>query len=240
MVSTRLRAFYNPFIGFLPQLGLAAIILVGGRQVINGTISVGDFVAFYGYVVMLVGPMRMLGVSLGMAQRAVASGNRVFEILDREPRLTAPEGADGAAGGRRARADARRVVRLRGRQRARCCATSTWTCRPAGPWPWSAPPARARRRWSMLIPRLYDVDRARSRSTASTCVTWTSESLRHEIALVSDDAFLFSASLRDNIAYARPDATDEEVGRGGRARRPARVRRAACRTATTRWSASAA
>ena len=102
MVSTRLRAFYNPFIGFLPQLGLAAILLVGGRQAINGTITVGDFVAFYGYVVMLTGPMRMLGVSLGMAQRAVASGNRVFEILDREPQLTAPEGAEPlpAGGGR--------------------------------------------------------------------------------------------------------------------------------------------
>ena len=90
MVSTRLRAFYNPFIGFLPQLGLAAILLVGGRQAINGTITLGEFVAFYGYVLMLTGPMRMLGVSLGMAQRAVASGARVFEILDREPRADRP------------------------------------------------------------------------------------------------------------------------------------------------------
>ena len=55
MVSTRLRAFYSPLIGFLPQLGLAAILLVGGRQAINGTITVGEFVAFYGYVLMLTG-----------------------------------------------------------------------------------------------------------------------------------------------------------------------------------------
>ena len=86
MVSTRLRAFYNPFIGFLPQLGLAALLLVGGRQAINGSITVGEFVAFYGYVVMLTSPMRMLGIALGMAQRAVASGARVFEILDRARR----------------------------------------------------------------------------------------------------------------------------------------------------------
>ena len=98
MVSTRLRAFYNPFIGFLPQLGLAAILLVGGRQAINGTITVGEFVAFYGYVLMLTAPMRMLGIALGMAQRAVASGARVFEILDREPQLTAPAGRAAAAG----------------------------------------------------------------------------------------------------------------------------------------------
>src|SRR3954454_25397440 len=87
MVSARLRAFYGPLIGFLPQLGLGALLLVGGRQAIDGTISIGDFVAFYGYVLLLTSPMRMLGVALGMAQRAVASGARVFEILDREPQL---------------------------------------------------------------------------------------------------------------------------------------------------------
>src|SRR3954465_1132355 len=93
MVSTRLRAFYSPFIGFLPQLGLAFLLLVGGRQAINGTITIGDFVAFYGYVLLPPGPVRPLGVALGMAQRAVASGARVFEILDREARLTAPADA---------------------------------------------------------------------------------------------------------------------------------------------------
>ena len=83
MVSTRLRAYYAPLIGFLPQLGLAAVLFVGGRQAINGTIGVGEFVAFYGYVLLLTSPMRMLGFALGMAQRAVASGARVFELLDR-------------------------------------------------------------------------------------------------------------------------------------------------------------
>src|ERR687890_783694 len=93
MVSTRLRAFYNPFIGFLPQLGLAALLLVGGRQAINGSITTGEFVAFYGYVVLLTSPMRTLGIALGMAQRAVASGARGFEILDRAPRMTVPADA---------------------------------------------------------------------------------------------------------------------------------------------------
>src|SRR5215203_555041 len=102
MVSSRLRAFYSPLIGFLPQLGLAGLLLVGGRQAIDGTISIGDFVAFYGYVLMLTSPMRMLGIALGMAQRAVASGARVFEVLDREPRITAAPGAPElpAGGGR--------------------------------------------------------------------------------------------------------------------------------------------
>ena len=93
MISTRLRAFYNPFIGFLPQLGLAAILLVGGRRVIDGTLTLGEFTAFYTYLLMLLGPMRTLGIALGMAQRATASGARMFEILDREPRDRRPRRA---------------------------------------------------------------------------------------------------------------------------------------------------
>ncbi len=95
--STRLRAFYSPLLGFIPSLGLAVVLLVGGRQVIENNLSLGDFTAFYTYLVMLIGPMRMLGMSLGMAQRAVASGNRMFEILDREPRVDQPAGRPAAA-----------------------------------------------------------------------------------------------------------------------------------------------
>src|SRR3954464_3505183 len=93
MVSPRLRAFYNPLIGFLPSMGLALLLFVGGREVVNGTITVGDFVAFYGYVLLLNSPVRMLGIALGMAQRAVASGARVFQVLDREAEMTTPPGA---------------------------------------------------------------------------------------------------------------------------------------------------
>src|SRR4051812_11467200 len=93
MISTRLRAFYNPFIGFLPNIGLAIILLVGGRQVMNGSLMIGDFTIFYAYLLMLIGPMRQLGVVLGLAQRATASGARVFELLDREPRIVTPPGA---------------------------------------------------------------------------------------------------------------------------------------------------
>src|SRR4051812_17514962 len=85
MFATRLQAFYNPFLAFLPNLGLAVILLVGGREVVHGSLSLGDFTAFYAYLLMLIGPMRMLGVALGLAQRATASGARLLEILDREP-----------------------------------------------------------------------------------------------------------------------------------------------------------
>ena len=146
MVSTRLRAYYSPLIGFLPQLGLAALLFVGGQQVIDGSLSEGDFVAFYGYVLMLTGPMRMLGVALGMSQRAVASGERVFELLDRAPRLTAPPDAPAAAGGRRPRGAARRD-RSPTTAPSRCCAASTSKSRPGARWRSSARPAPARPRW---------------------------------------------------------------------------------------------
>jgi len=209
MVSTRLRAFYNPFIGFLPQLGLGALLLVGGRQAINGSITVGEFVAFYGYVVMLTAPMRMLGIALGMAQRAVASGARVFEILDRAPQMTTPAGAPPLPEGRGAvRFDhvtfaydgaepVLREVSLEveaGQTVALVGATGS-----------------GKTTLASLVPRLYDPIEGQVLIDGADVASVNLESLRREIALVSDDAFLFSATLRENIAYARPGATDEQI-----------------------------
>jgi ABC-type multidrug transport system fused ATPase/permease subunit len=209
MVSTRLRAFYSPFIGFLPQLGLAGVLFVGGRQAIQGQISIGEFVAFYGYVLLLTSPMRMLGIALGMAQRAVASGQRVFELLDREPRLTAPPGAPALP-----RGDGRIELRdvcfeyegaepvLRGIDLDVEAGRTVALVGPTG---------SGKTTLVMLIPRLYDVTRGAVLVDGVDVRTVDPASLRREVAVVSDDAFLFSASLRDNIAYARPEAGDDEV-----------------------------
>ena len=93
MIATRIQAFYNPLISFLPNLGLAAILLFGGRRVIDGSLSLGAFTAFYAYLLMLISPMRTLGYMLGAAQRSTASGARIFQVLDREPRIESPPGA---------------------------------------------------------------------------------------------------------------------------------------------------
>ncbi len=214
MVSTRLQAFYSPFIGFLPQIGLALILLVGGRQAIKGDITVGEFVAFYGYVLMLTGPMRIFGIALGMAQRAVASGARVFQILDREPQLTAPPGApDLPEGGGR--------VELRGvsfgydggepvlRDVDLDVAAGRTVALVGGT-------GSGKTTLVALIPRLYDVDEGAVLVDGTDVRSVDIGSLRREIAMVSDDAFLFSATLRDNIAYARPEASDEEVAEATR------------------------
>src|ERR1700728_3958083 len=98
--ATRIQAFYNPLISFLPNLGLAAILLVGGREVIDGTLTIGAFTAFYAYLLMLISPMRTLGYMLGSAQRSTASGARIFQILDREPQITSPDDAPALPEGR--------------------------------------------------------------------------------------------------------------------------------------------
>ena len=123
MKANRQRAFYIPILSFLPLLAQAAILLVGGRMVARGTLSLGDFVAFNLYLAMLVVPLRALGMWIGQAQRATASGERIFQVIDE------PEEIRDAPGRRRAAARAR-AGRLRGRhlrlrpRAARCCTTS--------------------------------------------------------------------------------------------------------------------
>jgi ABC-type multidrug transport system fused ATPase/permease subunit len=151
----------------------------------------------------------MLGIALGMAQRAVASGARVFEILDRAPEMTTPAGAPPLpAGSGSVRFDhvtfaydgADPVLRdvsfdvEAGETVALVGATGS-----------------GKTTLASLVPRLYDPVEGRVSIDGTDVSTVDLESLRREIALVSDDAFLFSATLRENIAYARPDATDEEI-----------------------------
>jgi ATP-binding cassette subfamily B protein len=210
MRATRVQAFYSPLIGFLPNLGLAAILLVGGHQVMRGTLSVGEFTAFYGYLLMLIGPTRMLGMMLGSAQRATASGARIFELLDREPAMAVPPGAPPLPPG-----DGR--VELRGvslafpgsRQRALDGIDLTV---PAGATVALVGATGAGKTALVsLLPRLYDPTEGAVLIDGADVREVDPRSLRREIALVTDDPFLFSATVHDNIAYARPDATREEV-----------------------------
>ena len=144
MVSARLQSFYTPLMGFLPNLGLAAVLLVGGNQVISGSIRAGELAAFVSYIAMLSGPVRWLGMSLSMAQRATASGNRMFEILDREPTMQSPPGAPPLPGGR-AGSLQRVTLRYDGSEPALRGSTSRW--RRGARLPWSGPPPPARPAW---------------------------------------------------------------------------------------------
>jgi ATP-binding cassette subfamily B protein len=211
MVSTRLQAFYQPLLGFIPMLGMAAVLLVGGRQAAHGDITLGQFVAFYGYVAMLTGPVRMLGMALGMAQRAVASGARVFELLDRPPRLVSPPGAPPLPEGRGAIELRDVTVAYEGSEpvlrHVNLSVEAGETIALVGPT------GSGKTTLAALIPRLYDPVEGSVSIDGADVREIDAESLRHQVALVSDDAFLFSAPLRENIAYARPHATDEDIAR---------------------------
>ncbi len=223
--STRLQAFFSPLLGFLPQLGIALVLLVGGRQVIAGSLSLGAFTAFYVYVVMLAAPMRMLGMTLGMAQRAIASGNRLFEVLDREPQIESPPGAPAlpAGGGRvelrgvtlrydGARTGASGIDRTGVGSKSDAALTEVDLDVAAGSTvALVGPSGSGKTSLVALIARLYDASEGSVLLDGVDVRTVDVASLRSQVAFVADDSFLFSASVAENIAYARPQASREEI-----------------------------
>ncbi|MGA9316035.1 MAG: ABC transporter ATP-binding protein, partial [Solirubrobacteraceae bacterium] len=248
MVATRLEATYNPAIGFLPQLGIAAVLLLGGNAVIHAHLTLGQFTTFYLLLNMLVGPLRSLGVTLNLAQRATASGARIFQVLDREPTLADPPGAPPLPAGS-GHVQLRGVTLRysdphdelnvgtfaqvgRGQDNAHAIAQNGHTA-----------PAPARRtvlhdldldvpagrtvalvgatgsgKTSLvaLISRLYDPVEGEVLLDGADVRSVGLQSLRSAVAVVSDDPFLFSASVAENIAYARPDAATEEIEEAAR------------------------
>jgi ABC-type multidrug transport system fused ATPase/permease subunit len=226
--STRLQAFFSPLIGLLPQIGIALVLLIGGREVIAGNLSLGNFTAFYTYLVMLAGPMRMLGVAMGMAQRAIASGNRLFEILDREPQIESPpEAPPLPAGG--GEVELRGVtLRYDGGNPAGVGAAD-FDHTPVGKRAAAAlegidlrvaagrtvalvgPSGSGKTSLVALIARLYDPSSGAVLVDGIDVREVEVASLRSEIAFVADDSFLFTASVAENIGYARPEATIEEI-----------------------------
>jgi ATP-binding cassette subfamily B protein len=210
MVTTRLQAFYNPFIGFLPQLGLAAILFYGGRQVIDGRLSVGEFSAFYAYLLMLLSPMRTLGISLGLAQRATAAGARVYQILDREPRIvSAPDAPPLPEGSGHVEL---RGVTLQYEGAHRPAVHDVDLDIPAGATVALVGATGAGKTTLVqLLARLYDVSAGAVLIDGADVRDVDPASLRAAIAVVDDSPFLFSASVAENIAYARADATREEI-----------------------------
>jgi ABC-type multidrug transport system fused ATPase/permease subunit len=207
--STRLQAFFSPLIGLLPQVGIALVLLVGGRMVIDGNLSLGNFTAFYTYLVMLAGPMRMLGMAMGMAQRAIASGNRMFEIIDREPAIQSPPGAPPlpAGGG----AVSLTGVTLRYDGAAPALTEIDLEVQAGKTVALVGPSGSGKTSLVALIARLYDPSEGTVRVDGADVREIDVGSLRSEIAFVADDSFLFTASVAENIAYARAEATQEQI-----------------------------
>lgn len=213
--STRIQAFFTPLIGVLPQIGTALVLLIGGHAVLNGTIDLGEFTAFYAYMLMLSGPLRTVGMSLGMAQRAIAAGNRLFEVLDREPELYTKPGADPLPEGGGSVSfdsvslsygpeapDALHDVELEVAAGERIALVG--------------PSGSGKTSLAALLARLYDPTEGRVAIDGVDLRDVDLDSLRKRIAYVSDDSFLFSDTIATNIAYARADASPEDVQRAAR------------------------
>src|SRR3954469_12005852 len=223
--TTRVQAFYSPLIGLLPQIGIALVLLVGGREVIDGSLSLGAFVAFYTYVAMLAGPMRSLGMALGMAQRAVASGNRMFEILDREPAIQSPPGAPPLSTGGGA-VELRDVTLRYGGRRdenvpmrdeigpsalAPALSGVNLSVEAGKTVALVGPSGSGKTSLVGLVARLYDPSEGAVLVDGADVRDVDLGSLRSQIAFVGDDSFLFTASVTENIAYAQQDATLQEI-----------------------------
>jgi ABC-type multidrug transport system fused ATPase/permease subunit len=229
MVATRLEATYNPVIGFLPQLGLAAVLLLGGDSVIHAHLTLGQFTEFYLYLNMLITPMRSLGVTLNLAQRATASGARIFQLLDREPRLTDPPHPiplPPGSGRVQLREVTLRYEDSRDELNANVAST-TGTSVPASgravlrdidldvaagrTVALVGPTGSGKTSLVALISRLYDPVAGEVLLDGADVREVPVRSVRGAVAVVSDDPFLFSASVAENIAYARPDAPQSEI-----------------------------
>ncbi len=232
MVATRLEAKFNPIIGFLPQLGLSAVLLVGGERVIHAHLTLGSFTAFYFLLNMLIGPMRTLGVTLGLAQRATASGARIFQLLDRAPEMREAADAQPMPAGCGS-VQIRKVTltyaapgdELAGAAPASSGAGSTAAAvhgkavlrdvdlEIEGGSTVALVGGTGSGKTSLvsLLPRLYDATSGSVEIDGVDVRRLRLEELRTSIAIVSADPFLFSATVAQNIAYARPTAGIEEV-----------------------------
>ncbi|HET8741041.1 MAG TPA: ABC transporter ATP-binding protein, partial [Gaiella sp.] len=211
----RQRALYVPLLSFLPMLAQAAVLLAAGRLVVSGSLSLGDFFLFNLLLAMLIVPLRSLGMWVGQAQRATASGERIFEVLDE------PEGvADGPGAGPLPPGPGEiRFERVSfGYRSERLVLEDVDLDVPAGRTvALIGHTGSGKTTLAALVPRFYDVTQGRVVVDGVDVRDVTRRSLRREIGVISQDPFLFSATVRENIAFGADDATDEQVVEAARA-----------------------
>ena len=210
-----IRARFTPTVQNLPQLGLALVLIFGGYLVIHGHLQVGAILAFSAYITMLQPPFQLLGMLIMLGQRAKASAGRIYQILDEAPtvtdrpdaiELTGCEGDVSFTAVSFAYADGPEILH-----------DFTLHLRPGETVAMVGRTASGKTTVSRLLPRFYDVTAGTLKIDGHDVRDLTLASLRSQIGVVLDEPFLFTASLRDNIAYGRPDAPAAEVEAAARA-----------------------
>src|SRR4051794_26380799 len=209
------QAQFAPLMQNLPRVSMALLLLYGGYLVIHGSITLGTFLAFNSYVVMLQAPFMMIGFLMMMAQRSAASAQRVLEVLDAQPEIVDRPGAfdlincdgevrfndiDFAYGGT---VSVLRDFSLHLRPGETVALVGRTGC--------------GKSTVARLIPRFYDVTAGALEVDGVDVRDYTVRSLRSHIGLVLDEPFLFSESIAENIAFGRPDASFEDIQLAARA-----------------------
>ncbi|MDI3341031.1 MAG: ABC transporter ATP-binding protein [Sphaerobacter sp.] len=216
MDTVRQSAFYFPLMTLLASLGLALILWYGGRQVVAGNLSIGALTAFYFYLTMLNQPIRMLGWVVNSMARALASGERIFEVLDTRPNIRSPERAVTQAP-ITGRVEFDEVwMRYPGTSDDALAGVS-FVAEPGQRIALVGKPGSGKSTVTALIPRFYDVTAGVVRIDGVDVRELDLVTLRRQIGIVLQDTFLFATSIRENIAYGRPDATEEEIIAAARA-----------------------
>jgi ABC-type multidrug transport system fused ATPase/permease subunit len=207
--ANRQRAFYVPVLSFLPMLGQAAVLLAGGRMVANGSLSLADFVRFNLYLAMLIFPLRMLGMWIGEGQRATASGERIFQVLDEPEEIRDEPGARELPPGP-GRVGFEHVTFAYGGGSA-VLEDVDLELEPGRTVALIGHTGSGKTSLASLIPRFYDVQSGRVAIDGVGVRAVTLHSLRREIGVIPQDPFLFSATVRENLAFGRPEATEEQL-----------------------------
>jgi ATP-binding cassette subfamily B protein len=209
--NVRIQAKYQAILAAIPAYGQVGVLALGGYLAIQGDITLGTFLAFATYLAQLLAPVRMVANIIAVSQQTRAAADRVFEILDSNPVVTEKDGAVDLA-------VARGEVLVEhvdfGYLRSEPV-LSDFTLRvaPGETVALVGTSGSGKSTVSMLLPRFYDVQGGGISIDGTDVRDVTLDSLRREVGVVFEDAFLFSDSVRNNIAYGRPDATDESIRR---------------------------
>jgi ABC-type multidrug transport system fused ATPase/permease subunit len=207
--ANRQRALYVPFISWVPMLAQAAVLLVGARMVANGQLTVGGFIAFNLYLGMLILPLRSLGMWVGQAQRATASGERIFQVMDEPEEIADRPGAiELPEGGGDLRFEGVGFEYMDGRP---VLHDIDLELEPGKTIALIGHTGSGKTTLTSLVPRFYDVTSGRVTLDGVDVRDVKLNSLRHAIGIISQDPFLFSATVRENITFGAPDLDDAEV-----------------------------